>query len=117
MDNITLKGSIVKIKDLELKGVTNFKVREFWLHFKSGKNEEYSQTVTLQTTGDRTELLDKLKLNEVIVAHINIKGNIWQPKDGGEERVFNSLDCWKIETQGEENKQEALVPEEDDLPF
>ena len=51
------------------------------------------------------------------MAHINIKGNIWQPKDGGEERVFNSLDCWKIETQGEENKQEALVPEEDDLPF
>lgn len=89
-----LQGHIVKINETETKGARGFQVRTFWVETQ----DKYPQVVEIQVTQDKCHLLDKYQADEPVLVHFNIRGRIWEPRDGRQPRVFNTLNAWKIES-------------------
>lgn len=93
--------------------------------------EQYPQTVAIEFTQDKTDLLDNVNEGDRVSISINIRGREWtSPK--GEVKYFVSLQGWKIQSQqaaADGAPQEAAPMEsykagdfdsaeqEDDLPF
>lgn len=88
-----------------------FKVRKFILEVADGN---YTQTVALQCTQDKTLLLDTIKVGQEVWASYNIRGKAYTNKDG-EPDAFVSLDAWKIETKAP--VVEASKQDFEDVPF
>jgi hypothetical protein len=114
-----LKGALKELKE-ERQVSDNFKVREFVL---TDDSTEYPQHIQMQTTQDRCDKLNGLKVGDRILVKFNIRGREWfNPQ--GEVKYFNSLDAWAI--QKEEggighNPQPVDInqggKEDDPLPF
>ena len=110
---MTVQGKIKVIKAEEV--ITDkFKKREIVIV----TDETYPQEVPIQFTQDKCSLLDDLKVGQAVEVSINLRGKAYQPKDGGEERYFLSLDGWKIQQLGQPSVEvEAVQEQESDLPF
>ncbi len=91
-----------------------FSKREFVVETQ----EEYKQYLLLQVTKDKCGLLDSYKVGQEAKVSLNLRGRLWQNPQG-EEKCFNTLECWKIEKQGESNPTSNTQPkeEESDLPW
>ena len=116
-----VSGKIYKVD--ETKQITErFRKREFVVEIEDGR---YPQTVLFQLTGDRCEMLDGFAVGDEVKLDFNLRGREWtSPK--GEVKFFNSLDVYRLEKQGAQQKaadDEPPLPEEppgwvdDDLPF
>jgi len=92
---------------------------------------QYPQTILIEFGGQKADLLDSYQVGETVKISLNINGRIWTNPQG-EEKVFNSLQGWKIERQNTNSTplmhysnqpQEFKEPEtefkeeEDELPF
>jgi hypothetical protein len=44
-------------------------------------------------------MIDNYKEGDFIIAYIDLKGILWEEKDG-KEQVKNTLKCWNIEKDG-----------------
>jgi len=92
-----------------------FSKREFVVETQ----EEYKQYLLLQVVKDKCSVLDNYKKGDEVKVSLNLKGRLWQNPQG-EEKCFNTLECWKIEKQSESNPSSIQQPKEeehDDLPF
>lgn len=87
-------GEITQITD-------NFKKREFALKTVDG---DYEQHIAFQTTQDRTDILNYVKVGDAVTVKFNLQGKAYT-KDGV-TRYFNNLNAWRIE------KAEAAAPQE-----
>ncbi len=108
----TIKGTIIEL--FETNQISEkFAKREVVIETP----EEYPQTVIIQFTQTRTELLDPFTVGDDVEINFNIRGRKWDsPK--GEKRYFNSLDGWKIELVSNDNREEFDEQQsEGDLPF
>ncbi len=56
----------------------------------------YPQTIIIQFTQQRCDLLDSLQVGQVVKVYINIKGREWR-SPYGEIKYFNTIEGWKIE--------------------
>ena len=75
----------------------NFKKRDIVVT----TNEKYPQSILIQFTQDKCEMLDKYKVGEIVSVSINLRGREWtNPKDG-EIKYFNTIEGWKIGYAGE----------------
>lgn len=106
-----LKGEIKLIKETQ---VISDKFRKRELHLNTDLNTEYPQTILLQSTQDRCDLMNGLKLGQEVEVSFNLKGREWTDPKTGEVKIFNTLDVWKIEKVGDEQHNQE---EEGDLPF
>lgn len=93
-------------------------------------DEQFSQSIMIEFTQDKTEYLDGYKEGESVKVSINLRGRKWVNPQG-ETKYFNSIVGWRIErlvTQGpppapQENTQHFAPAsttedeEEIDLPF
>lgn len=84
---------------------------------------EYSQPILFEFTQDKCDLLDSFKVGNRVKIDFNLRGNRWKP-EGKPERIFNSLQGWKIEKLdgGSANAAEPQhIPDNSDdsqdLPF
>ena len=71
-----------------------FSKREFVVETQ----EEYKQYLLLQVVKDKCSVLDSYKKGNEVKVSLNLKGRLWQNPQG-EEKCFNTLECWKIEKQ------------------
>jgi hypothetical protein len=85
-----LSGTIYSIGET-IQVSDKFKKREFIL--KTGG--QYPQHILMEMTQDKCSILDKYKIDELVVCDINVKGRLYNDKQGI-EKCFNSIECWKI---------------------
>lgn len=110
----------VKIHSIsETQNVTDtFSKREFIVETQ----EDYKQYLQLQVIKDKCDVLNNYKKWDNVTVSLNLKGRIWTNPQG-EEKCFNTLECWKI-SKTDANNVEVKEPqyiknarEEADVPF
>lgn len=90
---IEITGTILKIKDRKDVSL-KFTSREVWI--TTEKESKYPQTITVQLTQDRCDLIDSFVIGDEVKLSVNLKGRLWTSKEG-EEKVFNTLEVFRIE--------------------
>jgi hypothetical protein len=107
-----IKGTIYRI-DNERQVSDKFKLREFIVT----TDDQYPQSILLQTTQDKCNLLDKFKKGDTVTAHINIRGRLITDKTGV-ERCWNSIEVWRIEgVNAAPQNNQGLAGNNNDAPF
>lgn len=92
-----VKGKIVEI--LETVQVSEkFRKREFVIEY--AENVQYPEFVKFELIQDKCELLDSFSMDENVTVFFNLKGRKWNDPKGG-TKYFNSLQAWKIQSEGE----------------
>ena len=86
------KGKVKSVSDEQVIS-DKFKKRTFSIETE----DKFPQIVEFQTANDKCDLLNALEVGAEITVHFNLRGREWTNKEG-EVKVFNTLDCWKIET-------------------
>ena len=98
----------------------NFLKREIWI--KQGG--EYPQTLNIQFTQDRADLLDSFVVGEPVSIDVNLRGRTWENPQTGEIKCFNTVEGWRITKlqikAPDLPPKPEIIPEQendDDLPF
>jgi ABC-type antimicrobial peptide transport system ATPase subunit len=99
-----IKGEIKRILDTK---IVSDKFKNRALHLETA--DQYSQTIEVVFTQDKTAVLDSYKVGDVVTIGINLKGREWTNPQG-EIKVFNTVEAWKI------TKDESS-PKTEDAPF
>jgi len=121
-----VKGKIKLITDTKTYGANGFRKREMVIT----TDEQYPQFINIEFVQDKTDLLDKFKVDDEVEVSINIRGREWVSPQG-ETKYFNSLQGWRITKLSAASPQEVPPPmndnfepadnisdeEPDDLPF
>jgi len=74
--------------------------------------ENYPQTIIIQFTQQRCDLLNNLQVGQNVKVYINIRGREWTNPQG-ETKYFNTIEGWKIEviqTTNVANQQPVQQP-------
>jgi len=87
-----IQGQIKKIFPSEYVGVNGFEKRDLVITTE----EQYPQTIIIQFTQQRCDLLNNLQVGQNVKVYINIRGREWTNPQG-ETKYFNTIEGWKIE--------------------
>lgn len=71
--------------------------------------EQYPQSLLIQFTQDKTDLLDKYKVGDEVEISINLRGRKWT-NDNGEDKWFNTIQGWKIKKLSDAPAGTAQTP-------
>ena len=105
-DNLKVTGKVVHIGEIETVS-DKFKKRIIAVE-TSG---DYPQTVAVEFTQDKCDLLDKYSDNEQITIYFNLRGREWNGK------YFTNLNGWRIESDAAQNTKDSNQIGSGDLPF
>lgn len=61
--------------------------------------EQYPQTIMIEFTQDKVNLLDSYQIGEQVKVSINLRGREWTNPQG-EVKYFNTVQGWRIERNG-----------------
>ena len=87
-----IQGRIKQIFTSQIIGQNGFEKRDLVIVTE----EQYPQTIIIQFTQQRCDLLDSLQVGQNVKVYINIKGREWTNPQG-ETKYFNTIEGWKIE--------------------
>ena len=87
-----IQGRIKQIFPSQMIGQNGFEKRDLVIVTE----ENYPQTIIIQFTQQRCDLLDSLQLGQNVKVYINIRGREWTNPQG-EIKYFNTIEGWKIE--------------------
>ena len=87
-----IQGRIKQIFPSQLIGQNGFEKRDLVITTE----EQYPQTIIIQFTQQRCDLLDSLQVGQNVKVYINIRGREWTNPQG-EIKYFNTIEGWKIE--------------------
>lgn len=111
---------VVKIINPTVQVTEKFAKREFVI---TDASSMYPQDILFQMTKDKLDILDAFGEGQTVEVSFNVKGRMWTSPQG-EVKYFNTLEAWKIETQGSTAPQAQAQPlsvstteNEEDLPF
>lgn len=113
-----LTGKVVFVGEEQVIN-EKFKKRDFVVEDASA---QYPQTIQFQAVQDKCDILNTVKINDVVAVSFNLKGRPWVSQTG-ETKYFNTLEAWKIENAGNVETsanipQAAVTADSDgDLPF
>lgn len=118
-----IKGTI-KVINNEQQVSPTFKKREMVVTTA----DQYPQHILIEFNQDKCNLVDNRNVGDKVKVHINIRGRMWEDKNKGTERYFNTIQGWKIEllekgtapvSQPAPAQVAPAVPaaEDSDLPF
>jgi hypothetical protein len=118
----------IKVISAEQQISASFKKRELVVT----TDEQYPQSIMIEFTQDKCDLLTSYNIGETVKVSINLGGREWVNPQG-ETKYFNSIKGWRIERVGSAEAPtqappipaaEAFAPatnlneeEHDDLPF
>lgn len=98
---IEATGRVHMIGPTEQKS-ERFTKREFVLEIAD--NPKYPQLVQFQATGDRCSQLDSVSVGDTVRVEFSLRGREWR-SPSGDVKYFNSLDVWRVERKGGEQRQ------------
>lgn len=101
---VQLKGQVVFKSEVSVLS-DKFSKQSVWIKEVEG---EYPQTLEIQAINKRIDLLQTVNLNDVIIVDCNVNGKLVSTKNG--DRVFNSLDIWKVAKDGSVQPPQPSVP-------
>jgi len=112
-------GKIHSISEIQQVSAT-FSKREFIVE----TDEQFKQYILLQVVKDKCSVLDAYKVGQEVKVDINLKGRLWT-NPHGEEKCFNTLECWRISKTENTSTQSAVEnyqakqddSDSDNLPF
>lgn len=87
-----IQGRIKQIFPSQMIGQNGFEKRDLVIVTE----EQYPQTIIIQFTQQRCDLLNNLQVGQNVKVYINIKGREWTNPQG-EIKYFNTIEGWKIE--------------------
>ena len=87
MANYTSTGTVFKVHETETVGTNNFQKRLLWLK----TDEEYSQTIAVEFSGQNVDLLDDLRPFDKVEVRWSLNGRFVEAKGDKKENVFNSV--------------------------
>lgn len=87
-----IQGRIKHIFPSQMIGANGFEKRDLVIVTE----ETYPQTIIIQFTQQRCDLLNNLQVGQNVKVYINIKGREWTNPQG-ETKYFNTIEGWKIE--------------------
>ena len=87
-----IQGRIKQIFPSEIIGQNGFEKRDLVIVTE----ENYPQTIIIQFTQQRCDLLESLQVGQNVKVYINIRGREWTNPQG-ETKYFNTIEGWKIE--------------------
>lgn len=87
-----IQGRIKQIFPSQTIGENGFEKRDLVITTE----ENYPQTIIIQFTQQRCDLLDSVQIGQNVKVYINIKGREWR-SPYGETKYFNTIEGWKIE--------------------
>jgi len=87
-----IQGRIKQIFPSQTMGQNGFEKRDLVIITE----EQYPQTIIIQFTQQRCDLLDSLQVGQNVKVYINIRGREWTNPQG-ETKYFNTIEGWKIE--------------------
>lgn len=96
MGNIKLQveGKVHHVGDTEVL-TEKFQKRDLIIVIED--NPAYPEYVLFQAVQDRCDILETLNHNELVVVHFNLKGKMYEKRDGKGSSSFTSLQLWKID--------------------
>ena len=103
-----IQGRIKQIFPSQTMGQNGFEKRDLVITTE----EQYPQTIIIQFTQQRCDLLDSLQVGQRVKVYINIRGREWTNPQG-EIKYFNTIEGWKIEviqTTNVANQQPVQQP-------
>jgi hypothetical protein len=110
-------GRVLVIGATETIGAKEFKKRLLVVKTE----EQYPQSIPVEFTQDKTFVLDKFAVGDLVKVGINLRGSEWQGK------YYANINGWKIERAEAEKSSDSFMPDraqaqepEDDssdLPF
>ena len=119
-----IKGNLKQVHPIITRGEKNFESRKVWLDTET--DGKYPQVIEIEVSGEKIGLFDGVAPGCPINCHINLRGRLWTGADGV-GKVFNTLQCWKIEAAGSQQARPAPasqqgfpveeLPDNSDLPF
>lgn len=95
-----VKGKIIVLNDTETIGAKEFKKRVVVVE----TDEQYKQTIPVEFTQDKTELLNNFSIGDFVEIGINLRGSEWQGK------YYANIQGWKI------NKAESTLTAQQQMP-
>lgn len=90
-EGAVIVGKIKSVGETQTVGNNGFKKRDIVVV----TDEKYPQTILIEFTQDKCELLNTFKPDELVRIDTNIKGREWFDSDG-REKYFNSIQGWRI---------------------
>ena len=87
-----IQGRIKQIFPSQVIGQNGFEKRDLVIITE----EQYPQTIIIQFTQQRCNLLYSLQVGQFVKVYINIRGREWTNPQG-EIKYFNTIEGWKIE--------------------
>ena len=87
-----IQGRIKQIFPSQTMGQNGFEKRDLVIVTE----EQYPQTIIIQFTQQRCDLLESLQVGQNVKVYINIRGREWTNPQG-EIKYFNTIEGWKIE--------------------
>ena len=87
-----IQGRIKQIFPSQVIGQNGFEKRDLVIVTE----ENYPQTIIIQFTQQRCDLLNNLQVGQNVKVYINIRGKEWTNPQG-EIKYFNTIEGWKIE--------------------
>lgn len=87
-----IQGRIKQIFPSQMIGQNGFEKRDLVIVTE----EQYPQTIIIQFTQQRCDLLNNLQVGQNVKVYINIRGKEWTNPQG-EIKYFNTIEGWKIE--------------------
>lgn len=100
-----IQGRVKQIFPSQTMGQNGFEKRDLVIITE----EQYPQTIIIQFTQQRCDLLNNLQVGQNVKVYINIRGREWTNQQG-ETKYFNTIEGWKIEviqTTNVANQQQA----------
>ena len=87
-----IQGRVKQIFPSQTMGQNGFEKRDLVIITE----DIYPQTIIIQFTQQRCDLLDSLQVGQNVKVYINIRGKEWTNPQG-EIKYFNTIEGWKIE--------------------
>ena len=87
-----IQGRIKQIFPSQIIGQNGFEKRDLVIV----TDENYPQTIIIQFTQQRCDLLNNLQVGQNVKVYINIRGREWTNLQG-DTKYFNTIEGWKIE--------------------
>jgi len=119
-----IKGTLKQVHPEILRG--EFKSRKVWLTLAD--NPEYPQTIEIEVNGKSIDIFNGVSVGAPVTCHVNLRGREWVNPDqvknpNGTAQVFNTIQCWKVEANGQAAQAQTPLPGNtsvapvDDLPW
>jgi len=112
---MTISGKVHEIGALQQVSET-FKKRDLIIEY--AENELYPEFIKFDTIQDKTELLNKVKVGDVVDVHFNLRGKPYTDKTG-KTSYFNNLSIWRINpvSSAPEQAPQSAPPADDSEPL